>query len=135
MIVNITDNKSSKTYTFYLTVTNQPPKFTKTLPSSLDVNIGSPISYPLPPSIDPEGLPYNISIMSGPSYVSLISNSSIMLINPSSCESDFGNQTVKIKLEDEQPLSTNYSILINVKNLPPIYKSSSQPENQQVMIN
>jgi hypothetical protein len=52
-----------------------------------------------------------------------------MLINPSSCESDFGNQTVQIKLKNEQALSTNYSILIVVKNLPPIYKSSSLPEN------
>ena len=75
--------------------------------------------------MDPEGLPYNTTITNGPPFVTLISNSSVMFINPSSCQSDFGNQTVKIKLEDEQPKSTVYSIVIVVRNLPPVYKSAT----------
>ena len=49
--------------------------------------------------MDPEGLPYTTTIMSGPSYASLISNTQIS-IHPTNCVTDFGNKTVKIKLED-----------------------------------
>jgi hypothetical protein len=42
---------------------------------------------------------------------------------------------LEIKLIDEQPASTIYTIFIEVKNLPPFYVAASKPENQLVMIN
>ena len=49
--------------------------------------------------MDPEGLPFNTTISSGPSFVSLM-NSSIY-IDPKNCFSDIGNHTLEIKLVDE----------------------------------
>lgn len=66
--------------------------------------------YNLPASMDPEGLSYATTIISGPSFVSLISNDKQLKIYPSKCLTDFGNFTVIIKLEDEYPASSLYSI-------------------------
>jgi hypothetical protein len=79
--------------------------------------------YNLPYSVDPEGLPFKTTIESGPSFVKLISNTSLK-INPNNCGTDFGNKTVYIKIEDEFPSSSVYSIDIEVSNLPPLFLSN-----------
>ena len=55
-------------------------------------------------------------------------NSSIY-INPKNCLSDIGNHILEIKLEDELPASTIYRIIIEVKNMPPVYTSTKLPKN------
>ena len=44
-----------------------------------------------------------------------------MKINPVNCATDFGNKTVKIKIEDEFRSSSVYSVDIEVSNLPPLF--------------
>jgi hypothetical protein len=58
----------------------------------------------------------------------LISNTS-MKINPVNCGTDFGNKTVQIKIEDEYPSSSVYSIDIEVGNLPPVFQSNAAIED------
>jgi len=73
-----------------LTVTNQPPVVTGVIPTTAIVALfGKSTTYNLPTSMDPENLSYSTSILSGPSYVSLISNSTIK-IAPTDCISHFG---------------------------------------------
>ena len=109
MIVIITDTIETNEYSFQLKVTNQPPKTTSTFVTPIIIKFGEKTPYDLPASMDPEGLFYTTTIFSGPSFASLISSTQLQLY-PKNCATDFRNFTVKIKLEDEQPASTNYSI-------------------------
>jgi hypothetical protein len=53
-----------------------------------------------------------------------------MRINPVNCGTDFGNKTVQIKIEDEQPSSSaNYSFVIEVSNLPPLFQTNAAIED------
>ncbi len=58
------------------------------------------MNYDLPLSEDPEGLNYTTTINRAPSFVSMTSNYTKLQLNPKNCQSDFGNFTVEIKLED-----------------------------------
>ena len=58
-----------------------------------------------------------------------------MRINPVNCETDFGNKTVYIKIEDEQPSSSVYSFVIEVSNLPPLFQTNAAIEDQFVQMN
>ncbi len=69
---------------------------------------GQPYIYTLPTSEDPEGLPYNTTMESGPSYASLISNDTQIKLEPKNCTADFGVRYVKIRLYDEQPANKTY---------------------------
>jgi hypothetical protein len=71
--------------------------------------------------MDPEGLSYFTTIYTGPSYVSLISSNTQIKIYPTDCLNHFGNKTVTIRLNDQQPLYTYYSFSIIVYNLPPVF--------------
>jgi hypothetical protein len=62
-------------------------------------------TYNLPTVIDPEGLSFIMTIISGPSFVNEISNTQI-LINPTNCNTDIGSFTLIIKIEDGEPKST-----------------------------
>jgi hypothetical protein len=53
-----------------------------------------------------------------------------MKINPVNCATDFGNKTVKIKIEDEYPLNSLYSIDIEVINLPPLFQTNAAIKDQ-----
>lgn len=99
IIVEITDTKQIIQNQFTLTITNQAPIVTSTIPTSVTATFGVSLTYNLPTSADPEGLPYTTTIQTGPSYVTQLSNTQIK-INPNSCLTDFGTQTVTIKLED-----------------------------------
>jgi hypothetical protein len=99
-------------------VTNLAPFYTSLPKSPVTVTFGKPFTYNLPSSVDPESLPYTTSILSGPSYVTQLSSTQLK-IKPMNCLTDFGDKIVNLKLEDEEPKSTNYSFLIKVINLPP----------------
>ena len=70
------------------------------------------MTYNLPLSYDPEGLNYTVSLIAEPTFISLIASSQIR-INPPS-QAFVGNYTLRIKLEDQEPKSSIYSILISV---------------------
>jgi hypothetical protein len=70
--VIITDTKLNSTSQFILTVTNQAPTLTGTPVTPFSMNFGETYNYDLPTSSDPEGLPYTTSLLSGPSYVTLL---------------------------------------------------------------
>jgi len=74
----------------------------------------------LPTSSDPEGLPYTTTILSGPSYVTILSNTQARIF-PSNCRTDLGNIDLYIKLEDEEPKSFTYSFMLKVPNSPPVF--------------
>jgi hypothetical protein len=99
--VTVTDSFSPTHYSFQVTVTNQPPRrVNSTIQPPVRLQFGQSLIHNLPYSIDPEGLNFTTSLINPPSFVSLISNTS-MRINPVNCRTDFGNKTVLIKLEDE----------------------------------
>lgn len=56
---------------FIVNVTNQSPKVTTTIPTEVIALFGKSIDYILPTSMDPEGLPYTTTLVSGPTFVSL----------------------------------------------------------------
>jgi hypothetical protein len=87
------------------------------------MNFNETFNYILPNSSDPEGLPYTTSLVTSPSYVTLLSNNSLN-INPKNCLTDFRDKTVTIKLQDQEPKSTTYSITIRVPNIVPNFVSS-----------
>ncbi len=70
---------------------------TGTIISPYEANFGKISNYVLPASEDPEGLNYTTSIVSAPSYVTLLSNNTLN-IYPKNCSSDFGERIVIIKL-------------------------------------
>jgi hypothetical protein len=45
------------------------------------------------------------------------------------CSADFGNKTVKIKLEDTYPSSSEYSFDIEVINLPSLFQINAPIED------
>jgi hypothetical protein len=78
-------------------VTNLAPIVTSTIPKSLSLVFGQDLFYNLPLSSDPEGLPYSTTILSGPSYATIISNTQARF-SPSNCQTDLGNMDLYIKL-------------------------------------
>ena len=96
----ISDTKLTVTNTFILTVTNKAPLVTSTVPTVVTASFGVDFTFALPTSADPEGLSYTTSILSGPSYASLISSTQLKIF-PTNCGSDFGTNTITIKLEDQ----------------------------------
>jgi hypothetical protein len=64
----------------------------------------------------------------------LTSGNTTLSINPLNCITDFGDQKVTIKLEDEEPKSFTYDIIVKVANLPPEF-SVNQLLDQALMIN
>ncbi len=72
--VKITDSTNNPIFTFVLTVTNEAPKVTSTIPSDVTVTFGTDFIYNFPTSIDPENLPFTTSIVSGPAFATVISN-------------------------------------------------------------
>jgi hypothetical protein len=74
MIVIISDTINYTDYRFSITVTNQPPRINSTIVSPVTLIFRETTTYNLPLSIDPEGLSYNTSIKSGPSFARLISS-------------------------------------------------------------
>jgi hypothetical protein len=97
------------------------------------MTFGQTFNYVLPSSSDPEGLPYTTSLVSAPSYVTLLSNNSLN-INPKNCSSDFGDQIVLIKIEDQEPKNFTYNITIKVPNTSPNFVSTL-PQDQTVKLN
>jgi hypothetical protein len=93
--VIITDTIVNQSSQFVLTVTNQAPILIGTPTSPFTVNFGQTYNYVLPTSSDPEGLPYTTTLVSAPSYVTLLSNNTLH-INPKNCTSDFGDKIVII---------------------------------------
>ena len=98
------------------------------------MQFGQTLLHNLPLSIDPEGLNFTTTIKSGPSFATLISNTTIKLA-PANCLTDFNIHTVQIKLEDEEPSSTFYSFNVSVTNLPPVFQTNAAIEDQFVQIN
>ena len=98
--VSITDGKATVTSSFTLTVTNLAPSVDpSTVPIEITATFNIDTKYTLPLSTDPEGLPYTTSILSGPSYATVISNKELRLY-PIDCTTDFGIKAITIKLED-----------------------------------
>jgi hypothetical protein len=61
--VSITDSKATVTSSFTLTVTNQAPYVVaSTVPTEITATFNVDITFTLPDSIDPEGLPYTTTI-------------------------------------------------------------------------
>jgi hypothetical protein len=56
-------------------VFNLAPNITSAVKTPISTTFGKSFIYDLPTSMDPEGLHYNTTILSGPSYVKLISSS------------------------------------------------------------
>jgi hypothetical protein len=130
--VAITDIKATVTNSFTLTVTNQAPNvIASTVPTEITATFKVDYTYTLPSSTDPEGLSYTTTILSGPSYATVLSNTQLR-VYPVNCATDFGVKTITIKLEDQQPLSTTYSFNIKVPNSPPSFTGGLMPEDQTV---
>ena len=62
IVVYISDTRETAQASFVLTVTNQAPVVTQIIPSLLDLTFGDDVTYNLPASKDPEGLPYTTKI-------------------------------------------------------------------------
>ena len=91
LIVNITDTMVNVSYQFFLTVTNQAPVLTAAYTTPFSSTFGQNFNYVLPVSADPEGLPYTTSMVSGPSYVTFLSNNNTLNIYPKNCTGDYGD--------------------------------------------
>jgi hypothetical protein len=119
MIVIITDAEATNSINFKLTITNLPPVKTSAAMTPPILNFNKEYYYDLPSSHDPEGLHYTTTIQSGPSFVSLVSSDTKLKIFPSNCANDFTDFTVVIKLTDEEPISSAYSIDFKVNKTIP----------------
>jgi hypothetical protein len=109
--VIISDSIANQTYQFDFNVSNQAPILNGTLTTPFLTNFGQNVNYVLPNSYDPEGLPYNTSLVSAPSFVTLLPNNTLN-IYPKNCTTDLGDKIVVIKLEDEEPKNFTYNITI-----------------------
>lgn len=69
--VTITDNIDSPVYSFYVTVTNQPPYFETELLPIILVDYKKISYFSLPLIKDPEDLPTFVRIVSGPAFVTV----------------------------------------------------------------
>ncbi len=104
--VYLTDSASLQSNSvFTLTVNNLAPQVTSTVPVEVLGTFGVSSTYTLPTAIDPEGMAFTTTLVTSPSFVTLLSSTQIT-INPINCNTDLGSFTVTIKLEDGEPKST-----------------------------
>lgn len=115
--VEITDTKDNIVYTFEVTVTNQAPYFSSTLSTLIIVSCMIDQTEDLPLSVDPEGLPFSVVIYSGPSFLSVISNSKLRVFPQA--RADIGLHTIILRVQDEEPKYTEYTTVIKVRNTSP----------------
>jgi hypothetical protein len=69
----------------------------------------------LPSTSDPENLPYFTKIDTGPSFITLLSNTQLK-ISPHTCQTDIGTHLIQISVFDEEPKSISYSFNLHISN-------------------
>ncbi|TNV86101.1 hypothetical protein FGO68_gene9543 [Halteria grandinella] len=111
-----------------------PPLFMDPIATSLTLDLGQMLSYPLPSIQDPDGDSFTLILKPPPpkfkSAVQLISSTRTLVLSPSDVKSHVGTFSISLILRDDssQPLTSEYTIAIQVNP-----KVDSQPEiNNQV---
>jgi hypothetical protein len=95
--IKVWDSFNTLVYPFNLTVKNEPPVFTEPAPVRFEAISGVNTSFTFPAFQDPELQECNVSIVSGPPFISI---SGVQLIILSTNITDIKEHNVTIKLED-----------------------------------
>jgi hypothetical protein len=121
--IKVWDSFNTLVFPFNLNVKNEPPVFTEPAPVRFEAISGVNTSFTFPAFRDPELQSCNVSIVTAPAFISI---SGVQLIIFSTYITDIKEHNVTIKLEDGQPLSTNYTFKVVITNRAPELKGTLQ---------